>query len=323
MGKGRKLNKIGRLTCFLLLCLAFVCPCLRAKANGDLVVYDLIPDLFKFLRIAPEEKENRAKLFLQLLIHPHPEIYDRQIFKTDLATLEQYLDGLNPYLPGIEHIHRRFEKQRASIQAKFLEAFPDFDSSRARVYLMLSLFRFDGKIPHDNPHMLLLGLDGLAKFHGPDVRLPVILSHELFHVYHFQVNPLPRDVDEVELYRLIWQEGLATYVSQVLNPDASLADVLLDPRLAEEGPRFVPMVAQSLLTQLESTDDPTTALYLSYHRGGQIPARMGYLIGYEIARRTAATQQLTELARLRGYALLNLVRREVQSLATGGVQIKR
>ena len=88
------------------------------------------------------------------------------------------------------------------------------------------------------------------------------------------------------------------YVSQVLNPDASLADVLLDPRLAQEGPKFVPMLAHSLLTQLESTDDATTALYLSYRHGGEIPARMGYLIGYEIARRTAATRQITELARL-------------------------
>ena len=130
-----------------------------------MIVYDLIPDLLNFLRIAPEEKERRAKLFAQLMIRPHPEIYDRpQIFRTDIGTLEQYLDGLNAY-PAIEHIHSLFEEQRVSIEAKFLNAFPDFDSSRARIYLMLSMFRFDGKIPHDNPRMLLLGFDGLAKFH--------------------------------------------------------------------------------------------------------------------------------------------------------------
>jgi hypothetical protein len=321
MEKCLELNRAWRLTRFFLICLASIFLCQSAKAAGNLIVYDLIPDLLNFLRIAPEEKESRAKLFAQLMIRPHPEIYDRpEIFKTDIGTLEQYLDGLNAYLPAIEHIHSRFEEQRASIEGKFLNAFPDFDSSRARIYLMLSMFRFDGKIPHDNPGMLLLGLDGLAKFHEADARLPVILSHELFHVYHFQVNPLPRDVDQIELYRLIWQEGLATYVSQVLNPDASLADVLLDPRLAQEGPKFVPMWAHSLLTQLESAHDATTALYLSYRRGGQIPARMGYLIGYEIARRTAATRQITELARLRGGALLNLVRQEMRALAVGGVQ---
>jgi hypothetical protein len=318
MEKSRPRTKARRLIRFLLICLASIYPCLSAKAVDNLIVYDLIPDLYGFLRIAPEGRESRAKLFAQVIIRPHPEIYGRtQIFKTDIGTLEQYLDGLDTYLPAIEQIHRRFEEQRASIQAKFLGAFPDFDSARARIYLMLSLFRFDGKIPHDNPRMLLLGLDGLAKFHGTDMRLPVILSHELFHVYHFQVNPLPRDVDQIELYRLIWQEGLATYVSQVLNPDASLADVLLDPRLAEQGPQFVPMLARNLMAQLESRDDATTAQYLAYQRGGWIPARMGYLIGYQIARRTAATHQLTELARLRGHALLNLVREEMQALANG------
>jgi hypothetical protein len=41
---------------------------------------------------------------------------------------------------------------------------------------------------------------------------------------------------------------------------------------------------------------------------------MGYLIGYEMAKRTAAAHPLTELARLRGHALLNLVRQEMQIL---------
>src|SRR6202030_1804613 len=321
MEKSRPRTKARRLIRFLLFCLASIYPCLNAKAVDNLIVYDLIPDLYGYLRTAPEGRESRAKLFAEVIIRPHPEIYGRtQIFKTDIGTLEQYLDGLDTYLPAIEQIHRRFEEQRASIQAKFLAAFPDFDSARARVYLMLSLFRFDGKIPHENPRLLLLGLDGLAKFHGADAHISVIFSHELFHIYHFQVNPPPRDADQIELYRLIWQEGLATYVSHVLNPEASLADVLLDPRLAKEGPKYVPMFAHNLLTQLESTDDETAARYLSYQRGAQIPSRMGYLIGYQIARRMAATHQLAELAQLRGHALLAQVRQEVQALATSEVQ---
>ena len=284
MEGSRQLRKARRLSRYLLIFLSGVYPWFCSSAASTLIVYDLIPDLFNFLRIAPEEKESRARLFAQSVIQPHPEVYDRpQIFKTDHASLEQYLGVLPTYLSAIRQIHHRFQEEYEPIEANFLKEFPDFDYSKARVYLMLSLFRFDGKIPHDNPHLLLLGLDGLAKFHGANTRLSVILSHELFHVYHFQVNPLPRNIDDVALYRLVWQEGLATYVSKQLNPDASLADVLLDPRLAQEGPRYIPVVARDLLTQLESVDDATAAMYLSYWRGSQIPARMGYLIGYEIA----------------------------------------
>ena len=321
MGKSRQCERAGHLILLLLVGLTFVDSCPGAQAAGQLIVHDLIPDLVTFLRIAPEEKASRAELFREMLIQPHPEVYDRpQVFQTDRATLERYLAEISEYLPRIEKIHRSWEEHSASIQAKFLTAFPTFDPARVKVYLMLSLFRFDGKIPHNNPRMLLLGLDGLAKFHGSEVSLPVILSHELFHLYHFQVNPLPRDADQIELYRLIWQEGLATYVSQVLNPGASLADVLLDPRLAAEGSKFIPRLAHNLLAQLESKDDETTALYLSYRRGGEIPARMGYLIGYQIARQAATTQPITELARLRGHALLKLVRQEMQALAIAEVQ---
>ena len=319
MGKNRPPKNIWHLTRVLLIGLAFVYFHLSAQAAGQLIVHDFIPDLSAFLRSAPPERESRAKLFAQLVIRPHPEVYNRpQIFKTDLETLKRYLGGLPEYLPAIKHLQKSFEEQHASTQARFQNTFPDFDPSKARVYLILSLFRFDGKIPHDNPRMLMLGLDGIAKFHGADAHLSVILSHELFHVYHFQVNPLPRDADEVQLYRLVWQEGLATYVSKVLNPDASLADILLDPRLAVEGPKYVPLFAQSLLTQLESKDDATAARYLSYRRGGQTPARLGYLIGYEIAKRAAANHPLSELARLRGRPLLNLIRSEVKSLASEG-----
>ncbi len=314
MGLQRQNKSRWWLICCLVL--AAVCSTKTAKAGGDIEVIDLIPDLHNFLRTAPKSKEERAKVFAQVIIQAHPEIYRRpDVFKTDLPTIELYLAGLNSYLPAVDIIHRRFLEQRASIETKFLRQFPDFNLSKAKIYLMLSLFRFDGKIPHDNPRILLLGLDGLARFHGANALLPVILSHELFHLYHFQVNPLPRDTDDIPLYRLVWQEGFATYVSHLLNPDASLADVFLDPRLAAEGPRFVPSVARDLLRDLTSTDDETAAHYLSYRRGSTEPSRMGYLIGYEIVKSVAAKRSLLDLARVRGNALLRLMRIQLQALA--------
>jgi Predicted Zn-dependent protease (DUF2268) len=300
----------------LLLTAAFICGTVAADAS-TLKTFDLYPSFFQCFQAS--DKQERARLFYESVIQPHPEIYRRpEIFKTDPATLNKYLDEVRAYLPAIRKIHARLIDESEPIEQSFCMRFSDFGRSRVKIYLMLSLFRFDGKIPHDNPRALFLAPDALAKFHGGSVKLAVILDHELFHLYHFQVNPLPASIDEIPLYRQIWQEGLATYVSRALNPSATLADVLLDPRLASDGPKFVPTVARALLTQLESRDDETTARYLSYWRRSKTPSRMGYLIGYDIAAHLTATRSIKELSRLRGNRLLRLIREEVRALAISG-----
>jgi hypothetical protein len=314
MKESRKLL-CRRLPLFLISTAAVICCTVTADASV-LQTFDLSPAFFHYFESVLANKEQRAGLFADSIIRPYPEIYRRpEIFKTDPATLDKYLDEVRAYLPAIRKIHARFIDECEPIEQSFYACFPDFDISKVKVYLMFSLFRFDGKIPHDNPRALFLGLDGLAKFHGINVRLGVILSHELFHLYHFQVNPLPAAIDEIPLYRQVWQEGLATYVSRFLNPNAALADVLLDPQLASEGPKYLPAVARALLQQLESTDDETTARYLSYRRGSGTPSRMGYLIGYDIVAHLAATRSIKELSRLRGQRLLHLIRKEVRALA--------
>jgi len=314
MKKGRKLPR-GWKSFLLFSAAALVYTTVTANA-GLLKTFDLVPSLFRCFDAFPTEKQQRVRLFAEDVIRSHPEIYRRpEVFKTDPPTLEKYLDQVTPYLPAIRKIHARFIKECEPIEKSFCTRFPDFDRSRAEIYLMLSLFRFDGKVPHDNPRALFLGLDGLAKFHGANVPLGVILSHELFHLYHFQVNALPANVDSIPLYQQIWQEGLATYASASLNPRATMADVLPDPRLARDGPKYVPTAAWALFTQLESTDDEATARYLSYRQGSEAPSRMGYLIGYDIVARLEPTSSLRELARLRGRRLLSLMREQLRALA--------
>lgn len=280
------------------------------------MINDRVPDLFRYLEQAPADKRARAQRFAEIVIQPHPEIYNRpQVFKTDLDSLSLYLGALPRYLPQIRIVHQQLRLAEGPVEQALVKLFPDLDRSRLRVYLMISLFRFDGKVPDDDPHILLLGVDGIARFHGTGFPVRVLLSHELFHLYHFQVNPVPKPVNELPLYRQLWQEGLATYVSEQLNPTAPLSDILLDPRLAREGPPLVSAYARRLLPQLETADDSIAAEYFSYRRNSESPSRMGYLIGLKIARDLAETRSLRELTRLRGGALRVVMKREVERLA--------
>ncbi len=71
---------------------------------------------------------------------------------------------------------------------------------------------------------MLFGVDAIAILHGPE-DMPSFFAHELFHIYHRQVMGarLP-DPDSVTWWSL-WEEGLATYVSQRLNPALSAQQV--------------------------------------------------------------------------------------------------
>jgi hypothetical protein len=288
----------------------------RAMAGESPEIIDLIPRDLHCVTSLSGDTDARVELFSKEILAGEPEIY-QHLWHVDSAKVKAFVAKVPEYISGIRKLHALFEQQEPAILDRFCQAFPDFAPGKVKIYLMLSLFQFDAKIPSEHPDSLLIGLDGLARFHGTDAPLAVILSHEFFHLYHFQVNPLPKNPDDLPLYRLLWQEGLAVYVSQQLNNGASLADVLLDPRLATNGPAWVRPEAKRLFLCLDSREDITAAHFLAKSENGEVPGRMGYLIGYDVATRLAQNRSLSSLARLRDPGLRFAFRREVYRLAYG------
>ncbi len=285
-------------------------------AAEQIRIEDRWPEIFHLLSTSSLAAPEKAVRLVDYLRSACPEIADRlHIGEMTRDDSERYLLELERRSFAIRSLARRFAAIHSGIEERFMQAFPDFRPSRTTVYLTVSRFWFDGKVPHDHWNSLLFALDGVAKFHGGNAPVAVIFSHELFHLYHFQINPPPADPDQVPLYRLIWQEGLACYVSSRLNPSAPLHDIVFDPRLAAEGPKLVKSVSRELLKDLESTDDLPTAEYLTYRKTSATPSRMGYLIGYQIAAKLAAQHSLLELAHLRDPELRFMMRREVRLLA--------
>ena len=277
-------------------------------------IIDLIPQDMRVLASLTGDTDTRAERFSKEVLDAHPEVYQR-LWHVDPAKTKVYVQKAPAFVLRIRKLHTRFESQAPAILDRFCQAYPEFVPAKATIYLMLSLGRFDAKIPSQHPDSLLIGLDGLARFHGTDAPLGVILSHELFHLYHFQVNPLPKNPDDLPLYRLLWQEGLAVYASQQLNPGASLGDVLLDPRLAAEGPVSIPTEAKRLLGCLDSREDDIAAHFLAKSENREVPGRIGYLIGYDVVTRLAKSQSISSLAHLRDPGLRFAFRREVYRLA--------
>jgi hypothetical protein len=208
-------------------------------AEEQLRIEDRWPQIFHLMTTPSLAAPEKAVRLVGYLRNECPEIADRlRIGDMTSGDSERYLAELQRRSFAIRSLARRFAALHSGIEEQFVQTFPDFRPSRTTIYLTVSRFRFDGKVPQDHWNSLLLAFDGVAKFHGGNAPVAVIFSHELFHLYHFQINPPPANPDQLPLYRLIWQEGLACYVSSVLNPAAPLRDILFDPRLAVEGPKF-------------------------------------------------------------------------------------
>lgn len=186
---------------------------------------------------------------------------------------------------------------------RFQRTFPDFRCDFP-IYLMASLGVLDGagRDISGRP-ALVLGVDTIAHFEKPQ-GMPILIAHELFHRYNFQAAGFSDDPgDRQAIWRTLWAEGLATYVSGRLNPGTSLGDVLFSHDLARRGP---PMI-RALAAALRKNDAPDPPLYAEYFEGGSaaaraagIPERAGYYVGYRVVQLLSMRHSLYQLAHLRG-----------------------
>jgi hypothetical protein len=169
---------------------------------------------------------------------------------------------------------------------------------------------------------LVLGVDTIAEFQS-SASLPVFLTHELFHRYNFQAAGFSDDLGERDLiWRSLWAEGLATYVSARLNPSKPLSDALLFPKdLEARAKPFVPQMASELLAAADRVDSGTFAEFFEVEspeakRLGW-PPRSGYYIGYLVAEDLGRRESLSKLAHMHGPALRGEIGRSLERLAGG------
>src|SRR5262249_54089316 len=119
------------------------------------------------------------------------------------------------------HAAANFQAMLDPAITSFTETFPDFRNI-GRIYLVHSLGEMDGGTREINGRSyFIFGADVIARYHTSDNERP-FFHHELLHVYHAQFFS---DCDPV--WCSLWQEGLAVYVSEQLNPGATDAQMSL------------------------------------------------------------------------------------------------
>ncbi|HTT84748.1 MAG TPA: DUF2268 domain-containing putative Zn-dependent protease [Rhizomicrobium sp.] len=207
------------------------------------------------------------------------------------------------------------------VLTRFQKTFPDFRCDFP-IYLMASLGSMDGagRMVAGHP-ALVLGIDVMAAV-DTEQNLPVIISHELFHRYNYQAAGFSDDPgDRQAIWRTLWAEGLATYMSGQLNPRASLGEVLDSTDLANRAPPLIKRLAAAL----RDNDAPDPPLYAEYFESGSaearaegIPQRSGYYVGYRVIQLFAKRYSLYQLAHLKGPSLHREINEALDELAGKG-----
>jgi hypothetical protein len=211
---------------------------------------------------------------------------------------------------------RQFETDLPRYVASFKTWFPGFQP-RVDTWVVHSLGEMDGGTRTlDGKYYLIFGIDGMVRYHGKGNET-AFFHHELFHTYH-DIALAACNSDEEPIWNSLWQEGLATYVSHVMNPQADDTELLLSlPNdMAARTQKMLPAAFADLESVLERHDqklygnlfstsaDPTSVL----------PVRRGYYLGYLVAQDAAKTHSVQELAKLDCQAAHALVVATVKKL---------
>lgn len=247
----------------------------------------------------------QVKLFRAELVQPNGDLYAETGYgfasdkELDTAIPTAIADARS-HFGAMQFITAEIETELPAVVSHFRRSFPDF-SCNFPIYVAPSLGKLDGagRIIDHKP-ALLIGIDQAAEEYSATT-LPTFLTHELFHRYHQEVAGFSDDEEgRAPIWRALWAEGLATYVSMKLNPGVTLQDALILPKnLIELAQPHLPGLIADLLPLLDQTNHAVFAEFFQYHRSeSAIPSRVGYYLGALVVQRLNRNFTLRELAHL-------------------------
>lgn len=305
----------------LLRALAGAALCLTALpvlgAARSLTATDLMPDFWDaYDATRPLETTARADALMARFFAPHKADYERAGASPSAHAVAGWLPKFDALEPGVRHLHREFPVRLAAAGDAFRAALPDFDPVLSPLTVLPSLFRFDAHLESAVGQLpLFFGLDGIVRLHGADAHLGILMSHELFHCYQAQCNPVLALKPKTTVCETMWLEGTATYASERLNPGEPLDRVLLDDvALAGMSADALRDVARAALAQFDVDDDAVVARYFDMGGEAPWPARAGYRVGLLAARAIGAQASLKEMAAMPPAEFRPALRRELERL---------
>lgn len=289
---------------------AICCSSVWSAPSSPCRYVDLMPAYEEFAAAtANMPPEERATAFVRQVAARFPDYYSRTVFgdetKLKNRAVRFFDPAQRPMLPGLPPLSPErlaalggvVGPQFATQQRRFMQVFPDF-SCDTTVEFGVSLIKFDGHpVDVSGMHYLLFGVDTIAVLHVP-ADMPGFFDHEIFHLYHRQVIGSGAPQGAEPAWWTMWVEGLATYVSQRMNPGLDAQQVLWYPSdMVTRMKQDLPLAAGLMLRDIDKSGDDADRWFLASQSVDHLPARAGYYLGYLFAKSEHHGEPLPQLAR--------------------------
>lgn len=250
--------------------------------------------------------EEQVDLYTSLIEEPHQDFFDSFVWtKKDDSTfparrvkqLQIVFSRIAKNETKITNDFLAFENVLATQIARFRKAFTDAEFP-VNCYAVIggNFLGRAGINPKTKEKVLAFGIDKVADM---EVNTDILYSHELFHVYHGIKSNI--DSDERMIAQL-WAEGLASFVSHELNPNASKKDVFIYEGAAKIGDDQLPRIATLFLSvsnkqAFDPRDDHTYFnWFLSEKEMENLPVMAGYWLGYKVVEALRSQYSLAEMS---------------------------
>ncbi|MCU0727181.1 MAG: hypothetical protein MUE73_15570 [Planctomycetes bacterium] len=306
----------------LLLALPALAPAAPAEPSPEAIkpeITNLLDDFVAYEAAAREAPpEARDAKWDEMLAAKHPVFFADAIYrrlegeeraKHRRYCIDTFWKDVAARLPAMRDHYRHVAAFVTARVGAFARQFPDL-AAAPPIYLTIS-FSFRGKqLTVGDREVIGLGLeyfptDGFTQFN-------LTLDHEVFHYYHLKYFDGGRG-----LYRALWQEGMATYVSGLLNPGKRMTEVLgFTPEKVTKCAGMLPAMATELRDNLTSTDHALRRAYFGAEDNDRgIPPEAGYYVGLLLVAALSESRDITELARLSPEQVLALLPSALTALA--------
>lgn len=262
--------------------------------------------------------KERVQKFLSEVASKAPDLYYKVLFdywdKVLHTNRDERIAKQIKEFPTIKARYRQVYNELSGSMNTYLEQFqkrfPDFKLDNVDIYIAHSMGGSNGAaVPLDGRTMFYLGVDMIAIHNNYPHQKP-FFDHEFFHVYHLQKYKLAN-----KFYARFWMEGLATYVSKKMNPDATNTELMIDDTLIARTLPILPEMATDVLNNLEAEDKDLKLKFKYFDiesKDRNIPPRAGYYLAYLLVQKIAQDASIGQMASWQEQEILERMKRALK-----------